>query len=90
MGTVSKAVKKGGRCLIPVFALGRAQELLLILDEYWQVQPRASAAAWCLSWAGLFLLLLLATIAAAVVVVGAVSFSRGVIGLLCGYISREV
>ncbi|CAM9705828.1 unnamed protein product, partial [Ectocarpus sp. 12 AP-2014] len=36
VGTVSKAVKKGGRCLIPVFALGRAQELLLILDEYWQ------------------------------------------------------
>lgn len=37
MGTVSKTVKRGGRCLIPVFALGRAQELLLILDEYWQV-----------------------------------------------------
>eukprot|EP00903_Cladosiphon_okamuranus_P022320 g20526.t1 len=36
VGTVSKTVKKGGRCLIPVFALGRAQELLLILDEYWQ------------------------------------------------------
>lgn len=38
VGTVSKTVKKGGRCLIPVFALGRAQELLLILDEYWQVR----------------------------------------------------
>lgn len=25
----------GGRCLIPVFALGSAQELLLILEEYW-------------------------------------------------------
>jgi cleavage and polyadenylation specificity factor subunit 3 len=25
--------------LIPVFALGRAQELLLILDEYWQAHP---------------------------------------------------
>ena len=25
--------------LIPVFALGRAQELLLILDEYWQANP---------------------------------------------------
>lgn len=37
VGTVSKTVKKGGRCLIPVFALGRAQELLLVLDEYWQV-----------------------------------------------------
>jgi cleavage and polyadenylation specificity factor subunit 3 len=26
---------RGGKCLLPVFALGRAQELLLILDEYW-------------------------------------------------------
>ena len=32
---VHKIVQRGGRCLIPVFALGRAQELLLILDEYW-------------------------------------------------------
>lgn len=30
---------RGGRCLIPVFALGRAQELLLILDEYWSSHP---------------------------------------------------
>ena len=28
-----------GRCLIPLFALGRAQELLLILDEYWAAHP---------------------------------------------------
>lgn len=34
-GLVHKVVKRGGRCLIPVFALGRAQELLLILDEFW-------------------------------------------------------
>lgn len=34
--TVERVVQRGGRCLIPVFALGRAQELLLILDEYWQ------------------------------------------------------
>ncbi len=27
------------RCLIPVFALGRAQELLLILDEFWAAHP---------------------------------------------------
>ncbi len=27
------------RCLIPVFALGRTQELLLILDEHWQAHP---------------------------------------------------
>jgi cleavage and polyadenylation specificity factor subunit 3 len=32
-------VRRGGRCLIPVFALGRAQELLLILDEYWNAHP---------------------------------------------------
>jgi len=29
---VEKTVNQGGKCLIPVFALGRAQELLLILD----------------------------------------------------------
>ncbi|KAL6329847.1 hypothetical protein AAG906_037947 [Vitis piasezkii] len=28
-----------GRVLIPAFALGRAQELLLILDEYWSNHP---------------------------------------------------
>ncbi|GMH93832.1 hypothetical protein TrVE_jg1883 [Triparma verrucosa] len=38
-GTVDRVVSGGGRCLIPVFALGRAQELLLILDEYWQANP---------------------------------------------------
>jgi len=38
-GTVSDIVTRGGRCLIPVFALGRAQELLLILDEYWAAHP---------------------------------------------------
>lgn len=38
-GQVHDIVKRGGRCLIPVFALGRAQELLLILDEYWQAHP---------------------------------------------------
>eukprot|EP01065_Artemidia_motanka_P035240 TRINITY_DN43148_c0_g1_i1.p1 TRINITY_DN43148_c0_g1~~TRINITY_DN43148_c0_g1_i1.p1 ORF type:complete len:724 (+),score=259.09 TRINITY_DN43148_c0_g1_i1:112-2283(+) len=32
---VHNVVARGGRCLLPVFALGRAQELLLILDEYW-------------------------------------------------------
>lgn len=30
-GLVHDIVSRGGRCLIPVFALGRAQELLLIL-----------------------------------------------------------
>ncbi|XP_068620241.1 cleavage and polyadenylation specificity factor 73 [Battus philenor] len=38
-GLVSDIVTRGGRCLIPVFALGRAQELLLILDEYWSLHP---------------------------------------------------
>ncbi|XP_013136925.1 PREDICTED: cleavage and polyadenylation specificity factor 73 [Papilio polytes] len=38
-GLVSDIVSRGGRCLIPVFALGRAQELLLILDEYWSLHP---------------------------------------------------
>jgi len=38
-GTVTDIVTRGGRCLIPVFALGRAQELLLILDEFWSAHP---------------------------------------------------
>jgi cleavage and polyadenylation specificity factor subunit 3 len=37
--TVERVVRRGGNCLIPVFALGRAQELLLILDEYWKSSP---------------------------------------------------
>lgn len=37
--TVHDIIRRGGRCLIPVFALGRAQELLLILDEYWNAHP---------------------------------------------------
>jgi hypothetical protein len=36
---IDNVVSRGGACLIPVFALGRAQELLLILDEYWQAHP---------------------------------------------------
>lgn len=36
---IQKTVQQGGRCLIPVFALGRAQELLLILDEFWSQNP---------------------------------------------------
>lgn len=36
---VAQAVRRGGRVLLPVFALGRAQELLLILDEYWEAHP---------------------------------------------------
>lgn len=36
---VHGTVAQGGRVLIPAFALGRAQELLLILDEYWAAHP---------------------------------------------------
>ena len=38
-GLVHDIVSRGGRCLIPAFALGRAQELMLILDEYWTAHP---------------------------------------------------
>ena len=34
---VDEVVSRGGKCLLPVFALGRAQELLLILDEFWDL-----------------------------------------------------
>ncbi|KAF6168873.1 hypothetical protein GIB67_038370 [Kingdonia uniflora] len=36
---IHKSIAQGGRVLIPAFALGRAQELLLILDEYWSNHP---------------------------------------------------
>ena len=36
---IHQIVARGGRCLIPVFALGRSQELLLILEEYWKTHP---------------------------------------------------
>ncbi|KAM7277553.1 hypothetical protein ACFE04_004687 [Oxalis oulophora] len=36
---IHSIVAGGGRVLIPAFALGRAQELLLILDEYWSNHP---------------------------------------------------
>lgn len=35
MRMITDILTRGGRVLMPVFALGRAQELLLILDEYW-------------------------------------------------------
>ena len=37
-----------GCCLIPVFALGRAQELLLILDEFWAANHHLQVLARCL------------------------------------------
>ncbi|KAK9458107.1 beta-lactamase-like protein [Dipodascopsis uninucleata] len=39
MNIITKTILNGGRCLLPVFSLGNAQELLLILDEYWQHHP---------------------------------------------------
>ena len=36
---VRNIVLRGGKVLLPVFVLGRAQELLLLLDEYWSQHP---------------------------------------------------
>jgi integrator complex subunit 11 len=33
---VHKCVEGGGKVLIPVFALGRAQELCILLESYWE------------------------------------------------------
>ena len=39
LDVVTNTVKNKGRVLLPVFALGRAQEMLLILDEHWDQHP---------------------------------------------------
>ncbi|TPX10566.1 uncharacterized protein E0L32_008452 [Thyridium curvatum] len=39
MKSINGILNRGGRVLMPVFALGRAQELLLILEEYWSKHP---------------------------------------------------
>lgn len=39
MKSITGIINRGGRALLPVFALGRAQELLLILEEYWARHP---------------------------------------------------
>lgn len=36
---VHDIIRRGGHVLLPVFALGRAQELLLVLEEYWKKHP---------------------------------------------------
>lgn len=41
---VHDIISREGRCLVPVFALGRAQELLLILEEYWEAHPELQSA----------------------------------------------
>ena len=40
---IHSTISQGGCVLIPAFALGRAQELLLILDEYWFNHPFVSS-----------------------------------------------
>ncbi|KAI9752744.1 MAG: endoribonuclease ysh1 [Chaenotheca gracillima] len=37
--SITGILHRGGRVLMPVFALGNAQELMLILDEYWSRHP---------------------------------------------------
>lgn len=32
---IHQTVTSGGKVLVPVFAVGRAQELLMLLDEHW-------------------------------------------------------
>ncbi|XP_055357923.1 cleavage and polyadenylation specificity factor subunit 3-like [Paramacrobiotus metropolitanus] len=39
LSQVRTILMRGGKCLIPSFALGRAQEIQLILDEYWDLHP---------------------------------------------------
>ncbi|PNW75066.1 hypothetical protein CHLRE_12g498050v5 [Chlamydomonas reinhardtii] len=36
LDTIRNTINRGGRVIMPVVALGRAQELLLLLDEYWE------------------------------------------------------
>lgn len=36
---VQKTLQGGGHVLLPVLALGMAQELLLVLEEYWAARP---------------------------------------------------
>ena len=36
---VHRVLTRGGKVLLPVVALGRAQELLLILEDYWVKHP---------------------------------------------------
>ena len=39
MKSITGILNRGGKVLMPVFALGRAQEMLLILEEYWSRHP---------------------------------------------------
>lgn len=44
LAKVREILARGGRVLLPVVALGRAQELLLILEEHWAANPRLAAS----------------------------------------------
>lgn len=44
LAKVREILGRGGRVLLPVVALGRAQELLLILEEHWAANPRLAAS----------------------------------------------
>ena len=37
---ITETLLGGGRCLLPVFSQGRAQEIMLILEEHWERNPR--------------------------------------------------
>ena len=39
LDSVHKILARGGRVLMPIFALGEAQNILLILEEYWSQNP---------------------------------------------------
>lgn len=36
LSKIQETIDKGGKVLIPIFALGRAQELCIVLDTYWR------------------------------------------------------
>lgn len=39
LSTVRRILERGGHVLLPMFALGRTQELMIMLDEYWLANP---------------------------------------------------
>ena len=54
---VRSCIDRGGKCLIPMFALGHAQELMLIIEEHWAQHPElVDVPLWfCSSMAGKYL-----------------------------------
>lgn len=43
MEIITQTIEKGGKVLIPVFAVGRSQEILLVLEDYAQHHPEFNA-----------------------------------------------